>query len=439
MAQLSQEFVDMTMKLRSKGYEVHTRTEHNGTEIYITVNDLQDNSEPLEFYSRKPQDEAFRDFVIDLKEVFDFGDTEVDRMLFNAEFDRRAAAQEERRKKDPTWNPATIERAHRLADEALNNNRQRVEFIKLTREMAREILWNHLQATEERGYGVDPDLKALVQNDDAFFAQRKYSDRHGKSLIEAMERLEWKLSPQGVSIAADGFLIDGQHRVTSVAVSGIPVPMKITYNVPDEVFPVVDTGKGRSAGDILAMLNIKNSTQIATVIRLLYNYDNYPNPMDWFTKSMTNEQIYKQLLENYITLPDAYNFARSMYQSKQAKTYLSLTAMGAAQYIITRAWPDGPIKEFWTNVQGRNIDPYWHGRYKVEDYDNNPGHALHRWAMSEDFKAKNGTSKRPSGQNRNARELLMILTAWNEINEGRRRERYIWTKFNEAPRPYKPH
>lgn len=438
MAQLSEKFYNMTEKLRDKGYEVHARTEHNGTHIHITVNDLQDNSEPLDFFSRKPHDEAFSDFVQDLKEVFDFGDESIDRMEFNAEFDRRAAAQEERRKKDPSWNPATIERAHRLADEALANNQQRVEFIKLTRDIAREILWNHMRASEERGYGVDADLKALVQNDDAFFGQRKYSDRHGKSLIEAMERLEWKLSPQGVSIARDGFLIDGQHRVTSVAVSAIPVAMKVTYNVPDEVFPVVDTGKGRSAGDILAMLKVKNATHVATVIRLLYNYDNFRNPADWFVKSMTNEQIYKQLLENYITLPDAYNYARSLHQSRSSKTYLSLTAMGAAQYIITRAWPDGPIKEFWTNVQGRNIDPYWHGRYKVEDYDNNPGHALHRWAMSEDAKAKAGTSKRPSGQMRNVRELLMILTAWNEINENVVRQRYHWKTFTEAPQPYKP-
>lgn len=439
MAQLTQDFVDMFEKLRAKGYEVHPRTEHDGTHIHIMVNDPQDNSEPLEFFSRKPYDDAFREFVVDVKEVFDFGDEEIDRMQFNADFDRRAAAQEARRKNDPTWNPATIERAHRLADEALANNRQRVEFIKLTREMAREILWNHLRASEQRGYGADPDLKALVQNDDAFFGQRKYSDRHGKSLIEAMERLEWKLSPQGVSIASDGFLIDGQHRVTSVAVSGIPVAMKITYNVPDDVFPVVDTGKGRSAGDILAMLNIKNATHVATVIRLLYNYDNFRDPADWFAKAMTNEQIYKELLENYITLPDAYNYARSMHQSRQSKTYLSLTAMGAAQYIITRAWPDAPVKEFWTNVQGRNIDPYWHGRYKVEDYDNNPGHALHRWAMSEDLKAKAGTSKRPNGQTRNARELLMILTAWNEINENVVRQRYHWKTITEAPLPYKPH
>lgn len=435
MAQLSIEFAELTSKLRDKHYEVHARTE--GKWIYITVRDM--DGQELPFQSDKPQEIAYTEFLADLKEIFDFGDQEIDYLLFTAEFDRRADEQATKRAKDPTWNPAVPERAERLARETIENTTQYSELVVLTREMAREILWNHIQASQKRGYGLDPDLEALARGEESFFAQRRYSDRHGKNLMDSMEGLEWKLTHQGLGIARDGFLIDGQHRATGVAASGIPIPIMITYNVDDSVFPVVDTGKGRTAGDVLTMLNIKDATQIATVIRLLYNYDTFRNPADWYSKPMSPERIRQKLIERYINIGDSYAVARSLSSSKTGRTYLSRSAMAAGHYIITRAWPDAPIQQFWTNVKGGNIDPYWHDYYDVENYNNNPGHALHRWAQREDDKTKAQGARRLKGQTKNSRELLMILRAWNDIIADHRViQRYQWIDLNEAPVPYTP-
>jgi hypothetical protein len=433
VAQLSTDFYELTKKLREKHYEVQAHTE--GKWIYITVRDMDGQEYPFE--SDKPQDVAYPEFVAGLKEVFDFSDDEIDYIEFINQFDRRAATQEAKRAADPTWNPAVPERAAREAAEVVKNTTQRSEIVVLTREMAREILWNHIQASKKRGYGLDPDLEALARGEESFFAQRKYSDRHGKNLMDAMEGLEWKLTHQGLGIARDGFLIDGQHRATGVAASGIPIPIVVTYNVDDSVFPVVDTGKGRTAGDVLTMLNIKDANQIATVIRLLYNYDTFRNPADWYSKSMSPERVRQTLIEKYINIGDSYAVARSLSQSKSARTYLSRSAMAAANYIITRAWPAAPIKEFWTNVQGGNIHPYWHDHYDVANYNFNPGHALHRWAQREDDKTKTQGQRR-GAQTKNSQELIMILRAWNDINVYRVVQRYQWVKSDEAPRPYTP-
>lgn len=434
MAQLSTDFYELTKKLRDKGYEVHARTE--GKWIYITVRDR--DGEELPFQSNKPQEVAYQDFIVDLKEIFDFGDVEIDYLRFVADFEKLAAEQEAKRANDPTWNPAVPERAAREAALIVENTQQRSEIVVLTRDMAREILWNHIQASEQRGYGIDPDLEALARGEESFFAQRRYSDRHGKNLMDAMEGLEWKLTHQGLGIARDGFLIDGQHRATGVAASGIPIPIMITYNVDDSVFPVVDTGKGRTAADVLTMINVKDATQISTVIRLLYNYDTFRNPKDWYTKSMSPERIRQALITNYITIGDAYGVARSLSQAKGSKTYLSRSAMAAAHYIITRAWPSAPIMQFWTNVQGGNIDPYWHDYYEVKDYNDNPGHALHRWGLREEDKTKTQGARRVNGQTKNSRELIMILRAWNDIMNGVVKSRYQWVDFPEAPQPYRP-
>lgn len=49
---------------------------------------------------------------------------------------------------------------------------------------------------------------------------------------EALKRGEWRVSHQGVAIASNGRLLDGQHRLTAISNTGIAAPMTVAYDVP---------------------------------------------------------------------------------------------------------------------------------------------------------------------------------------------------------------
>lgn len=70
-------------------------------------------------------------------------------------------------------------------------------------------------------------------------------------LARDMKRGHWQLSHQGIAIAPDGRLLDGQHRLNAIVEAGIPVRMVVARNVSPEAFAVMDRGKMRTLRDVL--------------------------------------------------------------------------------------------------------------------------------------------------------------------------------------------
>jgi hypothetical protein len=65
---------------------------------------------------------------------------------------------------------------------------------------------------------------------------------------EQMSAGAWRAdSPQPIATDSDGLLIDGAHRLTAVILSGLPIVMPHAYDVPGDVFDVIDTGRRRDA------------------------------------------------------------------------------------------------------------------------------------------------------------------------------------------------
>jgi hypothetical protein len=81
----------------------------------------------------------------------------------------------------------------------------------------------------------------------------------------AMRSGKWEINGQTVVFSKTGKLVDGQHRLFGIVISGCTVPLLIVRGVSDDAFETIDTGKPRSGGDIAGMAGYTNSTlQIAT-------------------------------------------------------------------------------------------------------------------------------------------------------------------------------
>jgi hypothetical protein len=61
----------------------------------------------------------------------------------------------------------------------------------------------------------------------------------------------WETTHQGIAIAADGTIIDGQHRLLAIAQAGIAVEVYVARDVPMEIQVVTDTGSKRNVADFL--------------------------------------------------------------------------------------------------------------------------------------------------------------------------------------------
>lgn len=81
----------------------------------------------------------------------------------------------------------------------------------------------------------------------------------------AMAEGRWKLVHQGIAFDRDGWLIDGQHRLSAIVQANIPVPMMVIPNCDPDTFDVLDTGLRRQAAHLIPI----NGRDLAATARIL--------------------------------------------------------------------------------------------------------------------------------------------------------------------------
>lgn len=78
-----------------------------------------------------------------------------------------------------------------------------------------------------------------------------------------MEKGQWNSSPlEPIGFDEEGRLIQGQHRMMAVIKSGKTVLFYVMNDVPNKDYRVLDSGKARTAGDVL---KIPNAAKLATL------------------------------------------------------------------------------------------------------------------------------------------------------------------------------
>lgn len=88
-------------------------------------------------------------------------------------------------------------------------------------------------------------------------ANRNLRGRILETMVRDMKGGNWKLTHQGIAFDSKGNLVDGQHRLTAIALSGVTVQMMVTRNVDDDAIMNIDTGAGRTVCDALKIIATK--------------------------------------------------------------------------------------------------------------------------------------------------------------------------------------
>lgn len=102
---------------------------------------------------------------------------------------------------------------------------------------------------------------------------RKLSEDRVREYARDMERGHWPYNGESVKIAEDGTVIDGQHRLEAIVLSGATVEVELITGLPLEVQVTVDTGRRRSVGDTLTLQGEHYSRNLAAIITKVWQWD----------------------------------------------------------------------------------------------------------------------------------------------------------------------
>jgi hypothetical protein len=130
---------------------------------------------------------------------------------------------------------------------------------------APQLVQTHATYTEEL---IGPELarKYLATN----AGNRPRSRGVVWDYVGAMISGEWLFNGEAIKFDRDGKLVDGQHRLDAVIKSGKEILFLVIRGLDPEVFKTIDTGKKRSAGDVLAIRGVKNPNSVGAAMRLVH-------------------------------------------------------------------------------------------------------------------------------------------------------------------------
>lgn len=95
---------------------------------------------------------------------------------------------------------------------------------------------------------------------------RPKTKNHAGRLSAEMLAASFELTGDTLKVSKEGILLDGQHRLEGSVLAKKPLTTHCVFGLEDAVFDVLDQGKKRSPGDVLALCGIADHTMVAGAI-----------------------------------------------------------------------------------------------------------------------------------------------------------------------------
>lgn len=95
------------------------------------------------------------------------------------------------------------------------------------------------------------------------------------SLAADMTAGRWAVNGETIKVATDGTLLDGQHRLAAIVLSGVAVRILVVRNVAPDAQDTMDTGGKRSFGNQLSLHGEANASQLAATVRTVWVWLHY--------------------------------------------------------------------------------------------------------------------------------------------------------------------
>lgn len=179
---------------------------------------------------------------------------------------------------------------------------------------------------------------------------RTVNRNHVNFLAGQIKESAWKVTGDPIKLNASGRILDGQHRLMAIVQAGIAVEVFIAFGVPDEVFTVLDTGKVRTARDVLSIESLKSPNDQASLARSIMMHRE--RKLNTKVRAYTNQEVLDFCIENDLLIH--VNLA-AMYFKKGVM--LTRTSVAFCSYIFHQLDPKKSGEFLDALCLGINVKP----------------------------------------------------------------------------------
>lgn len=207
-----------------------------------------------------------------------------------------------------------------------------------------------------------------------------------------MEAGNWRQNGETVKFAADGTLLDGQHRLHAIGLSKVTVELLVVTGLERRAQETVDDGAKRTLSDALTLRGESNTSILAAVTRRAYMWTQglYRNTG---AATPTNTECLTFLGDNE-RIRESATLAASV--AKPAK--LPASVIGLTHWVFSGIDAADAAWFFEHLASGANLEkfhPVWMLRQRADSMDKEPGR------VPEDML------------------LALVIKAWNAYRDGR--------------------
>ena len=98
---------------------------------------------------------------------------------------------------------------------------------------------------------------------------RSLRPRRVAAIVRDISALRWQFNGDAIRFDAEGWLIDGQHRLEACVKSGISIKTIVVRGLPNSVRRTIDSGAKRTIGDRFQIDNVMNANATAASLSIM--------------------------------------------------------------------------------------------------------------------------------------------------------------------------
>jgi len=179
-----------------------------------------------------------------------------------------------------------------------------------------------------------------------------------------MERGEWKVQGDTIRFAY-GKLLDGQHRLMAIALSGVTLPMLVVHGLDPETQANMDTGRGRTPRDVLSIegLDTWESRTLGSAIHTIIAYESGLSL--YSTRKFLNREVRNYYLEHKSAIEASVQFTKGLPRKHPIVPHARVMAMHYVFAKIDRAAADQFFTRLMTGDLVSRSSPIFHLRTRL--------------------------------------------------------------------------
>lgn len=116
---------------------------------------------------------------------------------------------------------------------------------------------------------IHPEAAAMLLCE-ANTKNRPRSQRYVAVMAELFDMTQAGVTGDTIKVGESGVLLDGQHRLEMATKARVPFRTHIVFGLDDAVFDILDQGRRRTGGDVLAIELVPNYMSTASAVRWIY-------------------------------------------------------------------------------------------------------------------------------------------------------------------------